>query len=60
MDMSISLYQFICFPLYGIPKVKRQDYIVFDRQYLHYLNFIEKSIALIAVMRMVLSLMSEK
>ena len=42
MDMTISLYQAICFPLYGIPKVKRQDYIVFDRQYLNYLNAIEK------------------
>ncbi|MFA6051487.1 MAG: hypothetical protein WC762_02750 [Methylobacter sp.] len=42
MDITISLYQAICFPLYGIPKVKRQDYIVFDRQYLHYLNLIEK------------------
>jgi hypothetical protein len=41
MDVTISLYQAICFPLYGIPKVKRQDYIVFDRQYLNYLNIIE-------------------
>lgn len=32
MDITVSLYQAICFPLYGIPKVKRQDYIVFDRQ----------------------------
>ncbi|MDD1640835.1 MAG: hypothetical protein LUQ68_04800 [Methylococcaceae bacterium] len=42
MDMTISLYQTVCFPIYGIPKVKRQDYIVFDRQYLQYLNLIEK------------------
>jgi len=42
MDVTISLYQAVCFPLYGIPKVKRQDYIVFDRQYLQYLNLIEK------------------
>ena len=42
MDATISLYQAICFPIYGIPKVKRQDYIVFDRQYLRYLNLIEK------------------
>lgn len=42
MDATISLYQAVCFPIYGIPKVKRQDYIVFDRQYLHYLNLIEK------------------
>ncbi|MBL6987923.1 MAG: hypothetical protein ISR72_12975 [Methylobacter sp.] len=42
MDITISLYQAVCFPVYGIPKVKRQDYIVFDRQYLNYLNLIEK------------------
>lgn len=42
MDITISLYQAICFPIYGIQKVKRQDYIVFDRQYLNYLNIIEK------------------
>jgi len=42
MDITISLYQAVCFPLYGIPKVKRQDYIVFDRQYLNYLNLVEK------------------
>lgn len=42
LDVATSLYQVICFPIYGIPKVKRADYIVFDRQYLNYLNIIEK------------------
>jgi hypothetical protein len=42
MDVTFSLYQAVCFPIYGIPKVNRQDYIVFDRQYLQYLNLIEK------------------
>lgn len=42
LDITISIYQLTCFPLYKIPKVKRQDYIVFDRRYLNYLNFIEK------------------
>ncbi|MGZ5007577.1 MAG: hypothetical protein ACXWE9_00165 [Methylobacter sp.] len=42
MDITISLYQAICFPIYGIPKVNRQDYVVFDRQYLNYLNMLEK------------------
>ncbi|MBW2100910.1 MAG: hypothetical protein JRG68_09200, partial [Deltaproteobacteria bacterium] len=32
----------ICFPVYGIPKVKRSDYIIIDRHYLEYLNIIEK------------------
>jgi len=42
LDAFVSLYQWNCFPLYGIPKVKRQDYIVFDRRFLNYLNLIEK------------------
>lgn len=42
LDLGVTLYQAICFPIYGIPKVKRADYIVFDRQYLNYLNIIEK------------------
>ena len=42
LDLGVTLYQAICFPVYGIPKVKRADYIIFDRQYLNYLNIIEK------------------
>ncbi|HNZ56012.1 MAG TPA: hypothetical protein PKL58_01510 [Methylophilaceae bacterium] len=41
-DLFITLYQLTCFPIYGIKKVKRGDYIIFDRQHLNYLNFIEK------------------
>jgi hypothetical protein len=42
MDCIISIYQAICFPVYGIPKVVRSDYIVIDRNALNYLNKIEK------------------
>lgn len=42
LDLTVTLYQAVCFPIYGIPKVKRTNYIVFDRQYLSYLNIIEK------------------
>jgi hypothetical protein len=42
LDLCVSFYQFTCFPIYGITKVRRSDYIVFDRQQLGYLNFIEK------------------
>lgn len=42
LDVTVSIYHWVCFPLYGIPKIKRQDYIVFDRQYLNYLNMVEK------------------
>jgi hypothetical protein len=42
LDLFITLYQAVCFPVYGIPKVKRRDYLVFDRGHLAYLNAIEK------------------
>ena len=42
LDLCVSFYQWSCFSIYGIAKVKRADYIVFDRHQLNYLNFIEK------------------
>lgn len=42
MDACVSFYQWACFPVYGIAKVRRPDYIVFDRYQLGYLNAIEK------------------
>lgn len=42
MDLWITLYQAICFPLYRIPKVRRSNYIIIDRHSLSYLNWIEK------------------
>lgn len=42
MDLFITLYQSICFPIYRIPKVKRADYVLMDRGDLPYLNLIEK------------------
>jgi hypothetical protein len=42
LDITILLYQMICFPLYRIPKVERTKYIVIDRHRLEYLNSIEK------------------
>lgn len=43
LDLLISLYQFICFPLYRLEKVKRSAYIqVLDRNRLQYLNGLEK------------------
>ena len=35
-------YVAVCFPVYGIPKVRHCDYISFDREKLAYLNGIEK------------------
>lgn len=42
LDACVSFYQWACFPIYGITKVRRGDYLVFDRRHLGYLNFIEK------------------
>jgi len=42
MDLSLTSYQFICFPLYRIGRVKRNGYIHLDRHRLHYLNGMEK------------------
>ena len=42
LDLFVTLYQTVCFPLYGIPRVRRRNYLVFDRTHLAYLNAIEK------------------
>jgi hypothetical protein len=42
LDLFVSLYQAVCFPVYKLEKVKRSDYLVFDRHHLAYLNIIEK------------------
>lgn len=42
LDVVVFLYQLVCFPVYGIPRVKRREHIVIDRQALRYLNIIEK------------------
>jgi hypothetical protein len=42
LDLWVSAYQRTCFPIYGIARVKRSGYIIFDRHHLAYLNAIEK------------------
>ncbi|MDD3482506.1 hypothetical protein [Azovibrio restrictus] len=42
MDLFVTLYQYICFPIYRIPRVKRSDYVALDRGELPYLNLVEK------------------
>jgi hypothetical protein len=42
LDLFVTVYQFICFPVYGIPKVRRTNFLVFDRHHLAYLNILEK------------------
>jgi hypothetical protein len=42
LDAFVTLYQRLCFPVYGIATVQRARYLVFDRAELPYLNWIEK------------------
>jgi hypothetical protein len=42
LDAFVWVYQWVCFPLCGIPRVRRSDYGVFDRSHLAYLNGLEK------------------
>lgn len=42
MDLFVQVYQDICFPVYGIGKVKRSDYIKNDRHRLRYLTSVKK------------------
>lgn len=42
LDIFVTIFQAICFPIYGIQKVRRRDYFIFDRRHLAYLNALEK------------------
>lgn len=42
MDLFVTVFQTLCFPIYRIPRVRRGDYLVFDREDLPYLNLVEK------------------
>ncbi|MFZ2978235.1 MAG: hypothetical protein WA057_01025 [Candidatus Magasanikiibacteriota bacterium] len=42
LDFFLTLYHMVAFPLFHIPKVNRKDFIVYDRQFLDYLNWIQK------------------
>jgi hypothetical protein len=42
LDLFVTLYQALCFPVYRLEKVRRADHILIDRQHLGYLNLLEK------------------
>jgi len=42
LDLWATLYQWTCFPVYGIGRVRRRDYLILDRHRLPYLNALEK------------------
>ena len=43
LDAWTTLYQWICFPVYGIAVVRRRPFFIVDRHKLGYLNAIEKA-----------------
>jgi len=42
LDLFVTLYQVFCFPVYGIDRVRRADFIRVDRHHLAYLNVVQK------------------
>lgn len=42
LDLCVSFYQWTCFPIYGIAKYSRHQFIIFDRQELRYLDWVSK------------------
>ncbi|SIO54128.1 hypothetical protein SAMN05444722_3318 [Rhodovulum sp. ES.010] len=42
LDLFVAIYQAVCFPVYGIDKVKRSEHVVIDRHQLAYLNGLQK------------------
>ncbi|MFU8835053.1 hypothetical protein [Roseovarius autotrophicus] len=42
VDLFVTVYQAVCFPVYGIDKVRRADFIRVDRHHLAYLNALQK------------------
>lgn len=42
LDLWASLYQQLCFRIYGVPRVRRGDYLLIDRHRLPYLNVVGK------------------
>ena len=41
LDLFVTVYQTVCFPVYGVPKARRSDYVAIDRKKLRYLNALE-------------------
>jgi hypothetical protein len=42
LDIWVTVYQHICFRAYGMPRVRRGDYLVLDRLRLPYLDAVDK------------------
>lgn len=42
LDITVSLYQAICFRLWRLPQVRRSEYVILDRHRLEYLDVFQK------------------
>jgi hypothetical protein len=42
LDLFLTLFEGVSFPFYGIPRVRRADYLICDRGRLKYLNLVER------------------
>lgn len=42
LDLSVWVYQYVCFPIYKIPRIERAQFNAFDRQELRYLDWVSK------------------
>ena len=42
LDAWVSMYQWVCFPIYGVARVRRRRFFPLDRHRLEYLNAIER------------------
>lgn len=42
LDLFVTIYQRVCFPAYGIQRVRRAEFIRIDRHHLAYLNALQK------------------
>ena len=42
LHLCLEIYHQVCFRIYGIPLVKEEEYFIYDRQLLPYLNWLEK------------------
>jgi hypothetical protein len=42
LDLFMTIYMAVCFPIYGLAKVRRRDHLAIDRHHLQYLNGLQK------------------
>lgn len=43
LDLSVWVYQYVCFPIYKLPRIARAQFNAFDRQELRYLDWVSKA-----------------